>query len=398
MVRILVLCPKAPFPTFDGGSLRMYNIAQLLKNKYEVHLLVIDRPTVSQKTIDHLEEEFNSVYLFEHKDFRFLLNLLSGLLKGDALQSHQHRFSDVEDWVSEHGHGFDLIYCNTVQTAWYGIQSLTPTVVDFTDSMSRNYATLGNASNGPKKFLYPLESKRLKRYEEKVSELAERSITITAQDQEFIVSGHKGRKISVIPNGVRDKLISYPPKKPQIFQPNHRNIVFVGSMSYLPNVDAAGYFAHEVLPKIQEEYQNTHFYIVGKDPSTKVKKLGKRKGVHVTGFVEEPADYMGHADVVVAPIRYGSGLQNKVLEGMGVGSPVVTTPLGREGIEARNGEELLVAGSSESFAITINSLLENKQKRRQIGHSARKLILDQYTWPSIWPDLREVVDSAIATK
>ena len=126
-------------------------------------------------------------------------------------------------------------------------------------------------------------------------------------------------------------------------------IVFTGRMDYWPNVDAVVWFSDTVLPKLREKFPSATFYIVGAQPSATVRALSHRPGIVVTGTVPDVRPYVGYADVVVAPMRIGRGIQNKVLEGMAMARPVIVTPQALEGIDARPDKHLLLARDSDEF-------------------------------------------------
>jgi glycosyltransferase involved in cell wall biosynthesis len=168
-------------------------------------------------------------------------------------------------------------------------------------------------------------------------------------------------------------------------------------MDYFPNEDAAEYFVKQIFPHVRTNHPTAEFLIVGASPSSRVQKLSEYDRVTVTGFVDDPKDYLEQADVLVAPMRHGAGLQNKVLEGMALGRPVVTSSLAREGINARDGDHLIVVDDPDSFAASINDLISDIDKRRQIGKSARELIEREHTWAQIGNQLRSRITEILST-
>jgi glycosyltransferase involved in cell wall biosynthesis len=166
-------------------------------------------------------------------------------------------------------------------------------------------------------------------------------------------------------------------------------------MDYHPNIDAVRYFATEVFPIVRRRHPDAKFVIVGGSPTQRVRKLSQRENVRVTGFVDRPEKYLVRATVVTAPMRYGTGLQNKVLEGMAVGRPVVTTSLGADGIRAEPGRHLLVAETGQEMADTILELFEDPARRLRIGDAARQRIRERYTWEAAAEPLHEGVLRAL---
>jgi glycosyltransferase involved in cell wall biosynthesis len=227
--------------------------------------------------------------------------------------------------------------------------------------------------------LYKTEAKRLKEYERTVAQEAERAFVTTRNDMAAI----GGNNVTVLPNGVQEAYLN----RHQSVDCVRGRIVFLGRMDYYPNVDAVRYFADEVFPQIRDNMGAASFMIVGSNPSEEVLTLGARDGINVTGFVDEPAEYLESATVVVAPMRYGTGIQNKVLEAMALGKPVVTTPLGATGIDAEHGTHLFVAdGETAMYKWTMKVLTEPKLAA-DVGEAAHKKILNCYTWDAVAPTL-----------
>ena len=165
-------------------------------------------------------------------------------------------------------------------------------------------------------------------------------------------------------------------------------IVFLGKMNYYPNEDSVVYFARQVFPLLRSKLKNVKFIIVGAYPTRRVQALSKIPGVEVTGFVDDPYEYLGRAKVVVAPIRLGAGIQNKILEAMALRKPVVTTSKGARGIAGgADGKHFVVADDPEKMAEKILELLNDPERRREIGQNARALIEERYTWDVIGAEL-----------
>jgi sugar transferase (PEP-CTERM/EpsH1 system associated) len=164
-------------------------------------------------------------------------------------------------------------------------------------------------------------------------------------------------------------------------------IAFTGQMDYAPNVDAVNYFAAEVLPHIPE----AHFAIVGRRPTSAVKRLAALDRVTVTGAVEDVRTWLAAADVVVAPLRIARGVQNKVLEAMAMGRPVVTSPAAFEGIDAVDGRDLVVADGPAEEARAIQTLLADPVCAANMGKAARRRMEEAYRWETRLRPLAEIV-------
>ena len=150
-------------------------------------------------------------------------------------------------------------------------------------------------------------------------------------------------------------------------------------MDYWPNVDAVIWFSETVLPKIRERFPDATFYVVGAHPSAAVRVLSSRPGIVVTGSVPDVRPYVGHADIVVAPLRVGRGIQNKVLEGMAMARPVIATPEALQGIDALPDKHLLLACDSNEFVDCVQKIMD-PVLAKSVGTAARQRVISSYNW------------------
>jgi glycosyltransferase involved in cell wall biosynthesis len=191
--------------------------------------------------------------------------------------------------------------------------------------------------------------------------------------------------VHVIPNGV-DTTFFRPSREPAL----PACLLFTGMMGYPPNVDAACYFAGEVLPLVRRRLPAATFHIVGTDPAPAVQELASA-GVTVHGGVPDIRPFFRAAEVVVVPLRKGGGTRLKILEAAASGKAIVSTPLGAEGLGFRDGAELLVADSGPAFAQAIVSLVEDRPRRRQLERGARGAA-ESHDWDRIGSLLCEVIE------
>lgn len=399
MARILVLCSRTPYPLTGGAKLRLFNTAKILATEHTVDLLIVDESPVKQYRIDTLSRVFNDVTIFSYPSHRFHLNTMLGLVSRKPLQTFYYSFNAIDEWLDNHVGRYDLLYCNHVRTTEYARRYETPRVVDFVDAISRNYAESSTGASGLWRVIYPIESSRLLRYEREVVRDFDHSFIITEADKQYIEGDNAGLpSFSVVPNGVRNEILEQTPSEAsdQDNNPGNRELlVFLGKMDYFPNEDAVTYFVKEIFPLVRRHHPEAEFVIVGTQPTKKVRQLAERPGVRVTGFVEDPFEYLTKARVVVAPMRFSAGLQNKVLESMGLGKAVVTTSLGAEGIDIEEDEHLKIADTPESFAEVIRTLLVRDELRERLGTQARQRIEETYSWSEIEPLLLDPIDAVL---
>ncbi|WP_372479541.1 glycosyltransferase [Halomicrobium sp. HM KBTZ05] len=388
MGRILVICAQSPYPVVDGARLRTYNTAKILQQEHDIHLLIVNQEP--DDDLETLATEFTGVTSFSHEslghEFTKYGRAGAAFARGNPIRPAYYHFSDVQKWVNEHVGEYDLCYANYVNTVPYVQEDRF--VVDFVDSMSHNRAQLAEIHSPPRSWLSTVESRRLNSYERTVAQAAEHSFVTTVHD--MTAMGIRN-DVTVVPNGVRETYL----ERPNTVNTDPGRIVFLGRMDYYPNVDAVRYFADEVFPQVRAEVDTASFVVVGSNPSEEVRTLDTREGITVTGFVDEPAEHLELATAVVAPMRYGTGIQNKVLEAMALGKPVVTTSLGAAGISAENGTHLLVADDATAMSERTIAVLTDPQLAASVGGAARERISDQHTWDAVAPQLLDGISEAM---
>ncbi|MBU4480623.1 glycosyltransferase family 4 protein [Patescibacteria group bacterium] len=393
MKRILMLSYRFPYPLIDGSRIRIYNIGKILAEKYQVDLLSINEGDIANEDIEELEKIHNKVIPFSFNPIWFKINTLKGLFSKDSLQIYYHHFRTVQKWIDQHYKEYDLIFCVHIRMTKYlkNINNV-PRVIDFVDATSLNYQEAQKNSTGIWKFIYPIENKRALSYEIKILKDYDKTFITSPFDRNYLLDNTEVpvSKLVLIPNGVREELLF---RENKFKEENW--IVFLGKMNYAPNVDAVMYFANEIFPPIIKEKSDIKFIIVGSSPSKEVLKLSKRKNIEVTGFVDDPYEYLEKAKIIVAPLRFSAGTQYKILEAMALEKVVITTSKGARGISGEDGKHFVVVDDEKEMAKIILDLMKDKIKRKKIGNSARELIKEKYSWNIIGKDLYKEIDNVL---
>jgi glycosyltransferase involved in cell wall biosynthesis len=169
-----------------------------------------------------------------------------------------------------------------------------------------------------------------------------------------------------------------------------RDLLFVGSMDYHANIDAAVRFARELWPALRERMPQLRFVIVGRSPAPEVRALASISGVVVTGTVDDVRPYYREAVAEVVPLRVGSGTRLKILEAMAAGVPIVSTALGAEGLEVTDGRDILLAEAPQAMLGAIQALANSEERRCEIAAAARELVRARYDWPILGAKLFEI--------
>jgi len=374
-VKILFIASRFPYPPIQGDRVRGYHTLRLLSQRHSI-TLVTSVPGVvcsrAQQEVAQLCERWVPARVPRWQAVANLICFPFSTLPMQTLYFCPPAMQKQAQCLLQET-AFDLIHVQLARMAPVadGLGNV-PKVLDFIDAVSLNMRRRAIQERGAMKWLFHLEARRMARYERE---------QIFSFDQQVVSSPLDNKAIGAyeslhfIPNGVNIEDFPYNEDEWE-----NNVIVFTGRMGYFPNADAAVYFATQVFPLILRQKPDARFLIVGAAPPRRVRRLARLPGVEVTGYVHRIQDYLVRANVAVAPIQAGSGMQNKVLEAMASGTPVVATPNALGGIEAQDGEHVLVARDAEGLAEQVVRLLKDPALRLRLAHNARCLMEDKYTW------------------
>jgi glycosyltransferase involved in cell wall biosynthesis len=236
---------------------------------------------------------------------------------------------------------------------------------------------------------------KLRRYETMILNSADATVAVSEADQQAMQRIAPAASITVVSNGI--DLDAYQPGVPSLdtyINAGKPMLVFTGKMDYRPNIDAALWFARQVLPLVVAQEPGACLQLVGMNPHARLDNLRNNPNVEITGAVADTRPYIGAAAVYVIPMRIGGGTRFKALEAMASGKAIVSTSLGIEGIPVRSEREMLLADTPEAFASAILRLITDLRTgaslQKQLGMQARRFVEQHYGWPTIIPQLDKV--------
>ncbi|NCX96103.1 MAG: glycosyltransferase [Chitinophagia bacterium] len=253
-----------------------------------------------------------------------------------------------------------------------------PAILDLPDAFSLYWERRKTVKRGLLTQIFENEEqKRVLAYEGILKKYA-LALACSQEDIDYLQAKHHANNLLLLPNGVDTNTFA-----PANHSYAHNNtLLFTGNMDYAPNVDAVVYFVQQILPFIQAQYPDVTFIIAGQKPVKKVLELANDK-VKVTGFVKNLAEVYNSASVVVAPLRFGAGTQNKVLEAMAMGIPVVCSHIGFKGLGVASGEGVIMQQQPEAFAQAVCQLLHSAAYREEVGKKGIAIIQSRFNWNAI---------------
>ena len=385
MKDLLYLTHRIPYPPNKGDKIRSFNILKYLSQHFRVHLgSFVDDPN-DWRYRDDLEPYCESLFLRPLHPRRARVRSLSGLITGEPLTVPYYRDRQMANWVRERleqGMQHALVFSSAMAQYLLGERKRQMhTVVDFVDVDSDKWRQYAVKHRFPMKGVYRREARTLLDFERKIASLTNASVFVSEQEALLFreLAPESATRIHAIDNGVDTDYFSPESDYPDPYPAGTRNLVFTGAMDYWANVDAVTFFALEVFPKIRSEMPEARFVIVGARPAPAVLRLAEQTGVTVTGAVRDVRPYLAHAHAAVAPLRIARGVQNKVLEAMAMGRPVVATPQALDGLRECDGMDWLVAENAPALAaLSLRALRE--QGTAMLGARGRVCVRRYYSW------------------
>lgn len=396
-MNVLYIAHRIPFPPNKGEKIRAFHQIRYLADRHAIHLACIVDDPRDLPHVNALREFCASVdYVFRRKFWtkalaatailgRKPLTVASFFSRELARKINTRIRSAQIDRI--------LVYSSAMAEYARGVSSI-PRIIDFVDVDSDKWRLYAEHRRFPSSWVFRLESRRLGRYEAAIARSFARSILVTEREAELLRTHVSDCRVSVIANGVDLVGMRPPSELPQEAKPT---IVFTGVMDYFPNVDAVRYFCRDVFPLILRDEPGARFYIVGRNPAPLVSRLDNSENIIVTGEVPDVRPYLAEATLAVAPLRISRGVQNKILEAMAMGLPVVTTLEAIGGTQATTADGVRVAESAGDFAREVVTLLREPLLRQECSTRARQYVERCHCWTRHGEELERLVQGAEPT-
>lgn len=409
-MRILWACPFFPYPPNTGIRIREYNLLVLLSQKHDITLLSLIQSDEEREYVKQMEKYCLEVVAILPD------SQVPGALDGrrrltdavfGAVDKHPRRFygrgsSNVVERVREFvSRGqFDLVLVETLFMSNYlwdvlSERSVRAVLVQHnveTLIQKQEFRVADGWFGKLRKWLYYIS---FVGFERKACLLYDGIAVVSEQERRTLlelVPQLQSRPVQVVPNGVDAALCSY-----RIGEVEDYSLIYPGSMTYSANLDAMEYFLSDIWSTVRLECPRAHLYITGKTDGVAIDKLPVQDGVTFTGYVDDIHALVAQSHVCIVPLRVGGGTRLKILEAMALGTPVVSTPKGAEGLDVEHGRNILIANEPQEFAGLLLDLLRDEPLRRALATNGRQLVRERYSWDRSARHLERLLDQVCVT-
>lgn len=380
-MKLLFVANRVPYPPFRGDKLKIFNLGKQLQNQHEIHLIAIAETAADLEYREELEKVFHKVTFLQIPKWKSFFNVIFGILGSKPLQVAYFKSRKFNNLLHQQiaRENYDAVHVQHLRMAqFFSKANKSRVILDLPDAFSLYWKRRSeNATSLWKRKFANFEYQRLLKFEKITLPNFPLNLVCSKEDCNYLIENTQAN-IQVLPNGV--DIDTFGPKAEVSIE--HSRILFTGNMDYEPNVDAVVYFVEEIFPEILKEIPNAIFVIAGQRPVNKVKNLAANN-IFITGFVQDISVEYAKSNVVVAPLRFGAGTQNKVLEAMAVGVPVVCTEIGFKGLEIHSGEGAILAKTKADFIAEVVRLLREKEYRNSVSLNGRNVIVNNFSWQAI---------------
>jgi sugar transferase (PEP-CTERM/EpsH1 system associated) len=373
-MRLFFILPRVPYPTEKGDKLRAFHQIKHLSKQHEIILCALNDGVLHEDAIPVLHKYVKAVHIIPISKITIAFNLLKTLFSSKPLQVgyfyNASSAKKIRNLINEYKP--DHVFCQLIRVAEYVKGIPIPKTLDYQDVFSKGVERRLATSPFYMKPFLKIEYNRLLRYEHEAFEAFDNRIIISEPDRDLIPHPDRN-KIVVVANGVDMGFF-----KPMELKKEY-DLVFTGNMGYPPNIKSAEFLVNNILPEVLLHKPDLSLLIAGASPHLRVMVL-KSARVDVSGWVPDMRECYARARIFIAPMQLGTGLQNKLLEAMAMQIPCITSPLAFQALNARDGEDILVAHTPKEYAAHILMLLNNPEKARQIALNGYNFVQKNFSW------------------
>jgi sugar transferase (PEP-CTERM/EpsH1 system associated) len=395
-VKILYVCHRFPFPPKRGGKIRPFNMIRHLSTRHEVHVASIAR---SQKEVE--EGEGLAAHCAGYdigqvsnpiQTLRMLLRLPTPTPSSMGYFYSPQLAHRIDALLASERFDLIFVHCSSVAPYVENVRG-TPKILDFGDMDSQKWLEYARFKPFPLSLGYQLEGAKMERAERRLARRFDFCTATTRAEWQTLESYRTGVASDWFPNGV-DSAYFAPTDGPY----DADTIAFVGRMDYYPNQECMFDFCARTLPLLRARRPALKLTIVGADPTPRVRRLEQLPGVTVTGSVADVRPYLHRSALMIAPLNIARGTQNKILEAMASGVPVVTSRVAAGGVDASDPEHFLTASTPGEYAAAILRILDDPTERQRLSHAGRARMLSHHAWDKSMQRLDGIIERCLANR
>lgn len=394
-MNILFVCHRFPYPPDEGGKIRAFNMIAHLNSKHKVTVASLVENKSECVDIDGIKPYCeNYIAQKMNRPLAWLQAVLCLLTTIPSSMGYFYSWSlsrKIKKLLKENNYDLIVVHCSSVAHFVLSAKD-APKVLDFCDMDSQKWLTYTTHKSFPLSFAYWLEGIKLQRTEKKLAKQFSASSVATAFELETLESFDSGQRSFCFPNGVDTEYFSPTERKYQA-----DTICFIGKMNYYPNEKCMLEFCENVFPFLKQKYPLLKLTIIGSNPTEKILELAEYDGVEVTGRVADVRPYVQRSVLSVVPLTIARGTQNKILESMAMGVPVVCSSIAARGIDALPEEHVLVADTVNDYVTQISRLIDSNQERQRLAIAGRERMLSHHRWGIAMQKMDHDIQSDVST-
>ena len=404
MARILYLTQVLPYPLNTGARVRQYYTLRHLSQQHSVSLVSFVRDDDRPEHIAHLRTICQTVHTVPmvRSRWRDAQAVITGTLTRqpfviarDDVQSMNHLLARL--MASER---FDIIHADQVSMSRYGLQGRgLKRVLDLHNAMYLVTDRLAaNEPNPIKRLVLRRETTALARYEAELCRKYDQVVFVTDEDHRAIARQIDRFKVSVKSDRFTTIPICSDPAEKLPVKPIERpfRVTALGVMFWPPNAEGVEWFAHEIWPQVRQKFPEACLTVVGKNPPEGLTALNGSNNIEVTGFVPDLDRILAETAVFIVPLRAGGGMRVKILDTWCWGLPIVSTSIGAEGINIRDGENILIADTATAFGQAVERVLAQPEFAASLRVNGRRWVEQEYDWRRVYAKWDQVYKQALA--
>ena len=402
-MKILVVTTKSPYPLIEGRALRTYNLIKQAAKEHEIHLVSFVQTDEDLQGIEHMRSicpvvEYEKLY-YGGGGVRMLADAACELVSSAPLPIVKYRTATMRArlrrLIAEHH--YDLVHLDMLHLADYQAECGDIPVVLVEHNVE--YVILQRRAETETSWLRKTylryQCAKLKAFEVRACAKADHVVAVSDLDAEHLRSMAPGAKVTAVPNGVDTDFFQNPPTAAP--SPEHRSeLVFVGGLTWFPNLDAIRYFASDILPLILPDVPDVRLTVIGKNPeSPTTHEIAAHPQIRLAGLVDDIRPYVASAAAYIVPLRIGGGTRLKILDALSMSKAIISTAIGCEGLEVEDGKSIVVANTPAEIAAAILKVLRDPALAQRLGQEGRALVERRYDWSAVGKGLMQVYQQSV---